>query len=309
MENKYEFFVEQLRKELLDATGYEEKQIYYKKKEDFPPTEDDRLVLKCSEANGKAEICALYIRELYLSYKKGRSMSEIVKAVMDRMQRISKAGILKKAEDINDYGKIKGDLFIRLLNRELHKAELNDAIYREMGDIAMVLYICMGEADGCMTSMKVKKYMLEEWGMDQNEIFDKALLNTYFFSPPRIYCWEKLVFNPSYSGDNFMNLVSDYSIRTDALGNCLSTTKRTNGAVAVFLPGVAGRIADLMNDDFYIVFTSIHEAMIHSVTSTDPETLRQVLEETVYETTPPEDFLTFQIYQYDRDTGEFCLAG
>ena len=173
----------------------------------------------------------------------------------------------------------------------------------------MVLYICMGEADGCMTSMKVKKYMLEEWGMDQNEIFDKALLNTYFFSPPRIYCWEKLVFNPSYSGDNFMNLVSDYSIRTDALGNCLSTTKRTNGAVAVFLPGVAGRIADLMNDDFYIVFTSIHEAMIHSVTSTDPETLRQVLEETVYETTPPEDFLTFQIYQYDRDTGEFCLAG
>ena len=38
MENKYEFFVEHLRKELLDATGYEEKQIYYKKKEDFPPT-------------------------------------------------------------------------------------------------------------------------------------------------------------------------------------------------------------------------------------------------------------------------------
>ena len=68
-----------------------------------------------------------------------------------------------------------------------------------------------------MTSMKVKNYMLEEWGIDRNEVFDKALLNTYFFSPPRIYCWEKLVFNPSYSGDNFMNLVSDYSIRTDAL--------------------------------------------------------------------------------------------
>ena len=58
-----------------------------------------------------------------------------MKAVMDRMQRISKAGILKKAEDINDYGKIKGDLFIRLLNREIHRSELNDVIYREMGDI------------------------------------------------------------------------------------------------------------------------------------------------------------------------------
>ena len=69
-------FVEQLRRELLAATGYGEKRIYYKKKEDFPPTEDDRLVLKCSEANGKAEICALYIRELYHSrIVRGESMA------------------------------------------------------------------------------------------------------------------------------------------------------------------------------------------------------------------------------------------
>ena len=308
MEKMYEEFVEQLRRELLDATGYGEGRIYYKEKEEYPRTEDDRLVLKQAESNGKTEICALYIRELYESYRNGRTMEEIVDAVIQRIERISRSGILQKAKDIENYDKIKSDLFIRLLNKKIYLSELEDVIYREVGDIAMVLYVCMGEDDGCMTSMKVKKYMMEEWKRSPEEVFDKALLNTYFLSPPRIYCWEKLIFDPSYGGDNFMNLMSRYPVRTDTLGNCLSTTKRTNGAVAVFLPGVAGRIADLMDDSFYIVFTSIHEAMIHSVKGTDPEILRQVLKETVQETTPPEDFLTFYIYMYDRATAEFSMV-
>ena len=45
----------------------------------------------------------------------------------------------------------------------------------------------------------------------------------------------------------------------DSIGSCLSTARRTNGAVAIFLPGVAKRLADLMDADFYMVFTSIHE--------------------------------------------------
>ena len=48
------------------------------------------------------------------------------------------------------------------------------------------------------------------------------------------------------------------------MGNCLSTSRKTNGAVAVFLPGVAERLAYLLDSDFYMVFTSIHEVMIHN---------------------------------------------
>lgn len=64
-----------------------------------------------------------------------------------------------------------------------------------------------------------------------------------------------------------MDIVSEHSLLKTAIGNCLSTSRKINGAVAVFLPGVAERIYDLLNSDFYIVFTSIHEAMIHNVES------------------------------------------
>ena len=79
-------------------------------------------------------------------------------------------------------------------------------------------------------------------------------------------------------------------------GSCLSTSIRTNGAVAVFLPDVAQRIADLMDDDFYIVFTSVHEAMIHPKRMSCPEDLERILKETLKEATPDEDFLTDEIY-------------
>lgn len=81
-------------------------------------------------------------------------------------------------------------------------------------------------------------------------------------------------------------------ISKDAMGNCLSTTIKTNGAVAVFLPGVAEHLAELLNSDFYMVFTSIHEVMIHNAKKVDPE-----------------DYLTSRIYKYNRRAHKFeCVT-
>ena len=92
-------------------------------------------------------------------------------------------------------GVTKDDLFIRLLNVGKNREELNDAIFRTIGDIALVLYARMGELDGCSTSVKIKRHIFEKWNKDEQMTFNDALLNTYFISPPRIYCWEKLICN------------------------------------------------------------------------------------------------------------------
>lgn len=308
MDNRYESFVETFRQKLIDATGYGEDRIFYKSKEEYPPTAGDRLFVKQFESNGVTEVCALYVGDLYEEYRRGLGMDVIVKDVVKRLQGISRTDIIEKAKMISDYNKIKNYLFIRLINKNKYEADLTDSVYRTIGDIAMVLYVRMGEIEGYTSSMKVKQHMLEKWDMDRDEVFEAALLNTYFISPPRIYCWEKMLFDTHYEGENFMNLLSDYPIRRGAVGNCLSTVKRTNGAVAVFLPGVVSRLADLMQGNLYLVFTSIHEVMIHNEATVDPEDLRHVLIDTIKETTPEEDVLTFHIYHYDRETGIFSLC-
>ena len=151
----------------------------------------------------------------------------------------------------------------------------------------------------------IRSDSIKEWEMDEKTVFDAALLNTYFISPPRIFYWEKLVYNPDYDGESFMDLNHEFYLKKDSIGSCLSTARRTNGAIAIFLPGVAKRLADLMDAD--MVFTSIHEVMIHNADRSYPEDLENVLRDTLREATPEEDFLTDKIYRYCRDTGSFLV--
>lgn len=308
MEKGYENFVDALRQNLLKETSYDEEMISYKKAEEYPPTSGDRLLLKSKQKEGVYEICALYVEDLYEEFQNGWSMESIVAEIVKRLESITHSECFEKSKNLESYELIKGDLFIRLMNVIKHQEELTDAIYRTIGDIALVLYARMGELDGCNASVKIKRHMIRKWKQDEQMVFNEALLNTYFISPPRIYCWEKLLYNIDYEGENFMNLLFELPLKKDVIGNCLSTSTRTNGAVAVFLPGVAPRLANLLGGSFYMVFTSIHEVMIHCEESADPEKLKEVLAETIEETTPEEDFLTYHVYHYDLETGQFSCC-
>ena len=67
------------------------------------------------------------------------------------------------------------------MNVVKYRDELKNAIFRTVGDIALVLYARMGELDGCSTSIKIKNHMLQKWEQDEQSVFNEALLNTYLF--------------------------------------------------------------------------------------------------------------------------------
>jgi len=57
-----------------------------------------------------------------------------------------------------------------------------------------------------------------------------------------------------------------------------------------------------------MVFTSVHEVMIHNDKFVEPEDLQCVLRDTIREATPKEDYLTSRIYQYNRETHKFICV-
>ncbi len=300
-------FAEELRQALLLATGMEPERIRYKKADDCPPSNGDRLLVDCEKSGGYTEVCGLYVEDLYESRLSGVSMEQLISAVLKQLKNVKDSNLMKKMEQLHSYEAIKEDLFIRPVNLDRHKKKLNNAVYRVIGDIALVLYMRIGEIDHCPTNMKLPKNVAENWNMDMDKIFCDVLLNTSRISPPRIFFWEKLIFDEDYDGEDFMNPLSNFQLRKDAVGNCLSTSSRCNGAIAVFLPGVAQRLCELLGHGFYMAFTSIHEVMVHNDTQVEPEELREVLKDTVRETTPEEDFLSLNIYHYDKDTHIFSV--
>jgi hypothetical protein len=304
----YEMFVEELKNKISAAINIPIENIEFSKDGDrFSPT-GDRLLVKFAEHDDAWEVCGLYTQELFKSYQNGSPFEEIIKEITDDLNRIKKADIYEKTRVIRDYEKTKPRLFIRLLNADKYSADLQDAVYKTLGDIALVLYMKVTEYEGCVTSTKIRQGMLEQWGKECDEVFKEAILNTYFMSPPRIYRWEQMIFNPEYEGESFMNLGDKCELKKDAMGNCLSTTKKTNGAVAVFLPGVAEQLAYMLDSDFYMVFTSVHEVMVHKADAVDAVDLSIILQDTLEEATPKEDFLTRKIYKYEKDTHRFLCA-
>lgn len=304
----YEEFVEELRRFLLRELNLREKQIYFEAKDEngMTPT-GDRLFIECYASAAGKEVCGVHIEEMYADYQDGITVEKIGSQVKEDIMKMKASGLLEKTKALNSYQTVKKDLFIRLLNKEQHQKELKTAVYKEIGDIAAVLYMKLGDRDNHTTSMKIRKGHLEEWNITQQDAWEDAVKNTFCMAPPRIYIWEKLLFNPYYKGEDFMgDEIYWLNQKRAIIGLCLSITVRTNGAVAVFLPGVAERLADLLNDSFYIVFTSIHEAMVHPVKCMDPEVLLQKVRETIEEATPKEYFLTENLYIYNRDQRKFA---
>ena len=139
MEMTYESFVETLRSELLEATGYDEEMICYKQETEYPPTSGDRLLLKRQRNEEIMEVCALYVQDLYREYQNGWSMEAIVREIVEQLDAIARSECFQRSRNLEDYDKIKEDLFIRLLNIEKNQVELEDCIYRTIGDIAVYI--------------------------------------------------------------------------------------------------------------------------------------------------------------------------
>ncbi len=309
----YEMFVEELKNKISAATNVPiENMEFVKDGNKYAPT-GDRLLIKLAKHEDAWEMCGVHVKELFEELSKGTSFNSIVNSSVEDIKQIQEQSPYKETKKIWDYETAKDSLFIRLLNYDDNSEELKDAIYKRIGDIAQVLYMKVSERDGNVMSTKILKSIVRKWQansdlLSEDYIFEEALKNTERMSPPRIYRWEQMIFNPEYEGESFMNLGDKCELKKDAMGNCLSTTKKTNGAVAVFLPGVAEQLAYMLDSDFYMVFTSVHEVMIHKADAVDAVDLSIILQDTLEEATPKEDFLTRKIYKYEKDTHRFLCA-
>lgn len=306
MEKSYRRFIGQLMVRLKTDMELEEEDIYIIRETEDPY--DDRLCLEIGKGEKYSEVCALHIRQLFDWYLEGKNLDEIQDILMRNLRRTRQSGLRDKVLSLGNYHEIQQDLFVRLFNVDKYREDLKDAVYRQIGDIALVLYVCLGESEGVISSTKIRRAFVEAWGMDEQEVFDQAILNTYLKTPPRLYKIERLLADPGYCGETFMEGEQNIVLDRESCGNCLSTEKRINGAVAIFMPGVARKISQLLDSDLYLVFTSIHEVMIHSDTTVGAEDLRNILQETVRFMTAEEDFLTYKIYHYERKTGRFSVA-
>ena len=288
-------FVEVLRKQLLNALHLQEQQIFFKKK---AIDNKDRLFVEAFENSSGKQLCGIDVKDLYERCMEGSSMESISYSVQDEIEKLKTVGMLEGEMTPDSYQKIRKYLFVKPLNKKAHSLELEDAVHKDVGDIACVVYMMLSNTNEYFC-VKIKNQHLKQWKMTKEAVMEEALKNTCQMTPPLIYTNGK-----NKSGGSFMDNGAFCLSKSDkVMGVQLCTNAKENGAVSVFFPGVLQRLAQLMESDLYILFTSRNESSIYSVNESNLEDIKDELHimETDYDNGIwYEDSLSEELYYYSR---------
>ena len=288
-------FVEVLRKQLLNALHLQEQQIFFKKK---AIDNKDRLFVEAFENSSGKQLCGIDVKDLYERCMEGSSMEPISYSVQDEIEKLKTVGMLEGEMTPDSYQKIRKYLFVKPLNKKAHSLELEDAVHKDVGDIACVVYMMLSNTNEYFC-VKIKNQHLKQWKMTKEAVMEEALKNTCQMTPPFIYTNGK-----NKSGGSFMDNGAFCLSKSDkVMGVQLCTNAKENGAVSVFFPGVLQRLAQLMESDLFILFTSRNESSIYSVNESNLEDIKDELHimETDYDNGIwYEDSLSEELYYYSR---------
>ena len=289
-------FVEVLRKQLLNALHLQEQQIFFKKK---AIDNKDRLFVEAFENSSGKQLCGIDVKDLYERCMEGSSMESISYSVQDEIEKLKTVGMLEGEMTPDSYQKIRKYLFVKPLNKKAHSLELEDAVHKDVGDIACVVYMMLSNTNEYFC-VKIKNQHLKQWKMTKEAVMEEALKNTCQMTPPFIYTNGK-----NKSGGSFMDNGAFCLSKSDkVMGVQLCTNAKEYGAVSVFYPGVLQRLAQLMASDLYIIFTSRNEGVIYSVNESNLENIKAELNEMVIEygngMVYEDDLLSEELYYYSR---------
>lgn len=208
------------------------------------------------------------VRPVYERFKK-EGWQGVLPQMAAKMHQVGRAADCAPVENCA----LESDrLIIRPLHYPCDREKLEDGICWRFGDIALVLYFLLHDDDEGFLTVKMNRDMVEKWDMTDEGMLTNALLNTYAKMPPRLYYGTDIrsrydrdygVFMPGEKGKRIVIHHGDE--REGLRGYLLTTTRRLNGAVALFYPGVKERLAELLYGDYYVGFTSIHEAVVYPV--------------------------------------------
>lgn len=296
---EYRKFVESLMEEVCRITKDWNAEIKFQPAQD--DDSEDYLAVETNRENGK-HVQRFHLWEMYQDMESGEfSLEEMLSQAAELLACCKEVERISPLDKIQDYQKIRSYLIVRPLNYDHNAEKIEEGVYERIGDIALVLYVNIGSVKEQYISSMIPFSAFSEWKRSKKEVLETALRNTYDLFPPRVFHLAPL--EDLVQGIDFAFMDSEELLFNPnrEFGIFLTNTNQMNGAISVFLPGVSKKLGELLGGDFYIGFTSLHEAVLHKVGMIEVERIRDSLKSMNAEVIAEKDFLSEQVYRYSRE--------
>lgn len=262
----------------------------------------------------------IYIDKEYERY----SDEEEIDDIYDISQRIIQIYELSKNEDIgqeemvkniNDWNWAKNKVMFTLVNTEKNKEVLKAVPSTPFLDLSYTYYIQLQNGNFENGNVRIKNEYLDRWNITLEELHKQAVKNLMKFTEEEMEHMVDVVLKILFEGNNefkeegtkFIREVNSESEYSEM--HVLSTTSHIYGAVYMFYSSKIKALADKLDSDLYILPSSIHELILIPVLENEEvETLRKMVNQVNEESVENIDYLSDNVYRFNRNTEEICIA-
>lgn len=188
-----------------------------------------------------------------------------------------KAPLDFNVEDILDYDKVQEKICYKVIGAEANRQYLESGVpYGEIaGNLAVTYYIALGDD----ATVAVNNAIMEMWGIDEDELYAVADMNTARLFPPTFESMSETMLhileqNGQIEGlkyqygleemDNqtFKKFIVDQLDITEMPIYVLRTGESPFGAAAILYDGVLEMVREKIGRDFLLLPSSVHETLI-----------------------------------------------
>ena len=237
----------------------------------------------------------IYLEDYYEKYNRGADLEVIVEDILCLYQEIRFQESWEE-RDILDYHFVKDRIVYRLVNWEKNKRLLKKIPHENYLDLAIVFYVLLDITNHGTAMMLVHDEYLEEWGVTKEELYLKAKENTEKLLPYEFETMgavmEKYMEEPVYWDEDILYV--------------LSNKIHNFGAAAILYERRLERIGELLEDNFYVLPSSVHEVIIIAEKDLmyEKEGLIRMVTEINHTQVDDEEVLSDNVYYYDRTLGK-----
>ena len=191
----------------------------------------------------------------------------------------------------------KKSLFVKLVNTERNESLVEKCISKKFLDLSAVVRVILKMDKEGMASMALSKGDAEILGMTEEEIYAVALANTLRLFPPKLMNLGRYV---------EMRIGAELPLGEDEVTTYILTNqKEVDGAIYFMSPEVVGAIAEALEDDLYILPSSVNEVLLVRASELEDgvDKLKEMVRDANETVVAEKDILSYNVYHYDKEHG------
>lgn len=275
----------------------------------------------CALQEGRNIAPTVYLNDFFERYQKGESMGGLIREIIHIIEK-NQISTNLDIEFFADYEKVRKRLVFRLIHRKKNEELLKKIPFQPFEDLAVVCHCLMMTQEIGTGTILIHHEHLKAWNISEEQLFEDAKQNSPRIEP---YCILKMsdmvrdILKDSVKEqveeiceqypqnkeelfektmENMVHDIEEHQVPMYVLTNI----RRYYGAACMVYPGILQEMARLLQDDFYILPSSVHEIIFISKSKAlDASFLNEMIQEVNQTQVDEEEWLSDHTYLYQRN--------